>query len=744
MTLFADRAESTPMNAARLVLTIDTAKDLKNLPNALRDVAAVELCLPTERWKAVASAIAKETWPKLHDLRIALVDFDPREEVGAPALTAKASAALWASLPSLTHLGLKGHALCRGLAHPTLESLDVDGYAFGAGALVPGGECPMLKRLRWSFSCDEHNVAVPPEALAPQWDQRLPGLTTLDLTGADIDGSVVDEGSLPASKLFSHLEVFGLPPGSADGWKKLLASAPKLRALLVTAPHLAGKDPRITVVEPPSQVGGDSDFDGDLEVNAVDDEALEKENLIKRAGPLKRLTVSYHDLGDAGATTLGRVAAAHPELETLNLNNPEIYGWRASALEAFRTAIGRHEGLKALHLRNNHLDGSGEALAGVIRQLPNLETLELSQTELTEADVAFVLPAIARLASLRELMLGDLDKSEASARVCRAFSSLTLEHLEVWSTPFSEAGWAHFFHDLGKRLPQLKSLRVPVFEAYAFSAATMRRLGDAFAGHAHLASISLDIQPSTGAWQALGALVASTPITHLSVEEAKKERVPEGEACDSDAIAALGEAKALESLRVDLDDEDLQKHLALASALATLPTMRDLSGWSLNEDQDRPTLDKIADTLASSTIRTYRRLAGGMTNALLMRGAIEELWIPAGYNLAARLEHRAKGLVATKSLRSLTLYGEGELKKNDALVLASILERNSSLREVQVRLQMKAAMAKELAKRCGKLTHLEVLTLGALASDKESAAIVGAVGKGSALKVVINARPLKD
>ncbi|MBE2249206.1 MAG: hypothetical protein IAE78_06605 [Myxococcus sp.] len=513
----------------RPALTIDVAaaRDIKTLSAALDDASTLVVRCTTERFKRVVTALLKAPRARLVDLSLIISDFDPGGEVGKPALTTKATDALWAALPALTRLVLRGHALCRGIAHPTLEHLDVEGYAFGAGAVPTQGACPRLRTLRWGFCGDEYGVALEPVALEALWSQSLPALRTLDLSGADIDGSLLSESSFLKAPLISQLTTLGLPSGTTDDWQAVLGALPGLAELRVASPSLAGRHPKVTVIEPPEDDGAAGAAGEAYELNNVNDAGLKKAKLITRAGPLRQLTVSYHSLQVEGARLLGQSAAAHPELEALNLNKPATRGWRKDALEAFAVALGTHPGLKALHLRKNQLDGAGGIISGLLARLPNLELLELSQTELDANDLREVIPAISRLPRLRTLLMGGLEATEASAVAWKVLSSATLQNLELWTSAF-ESGWSSVFHQMGRRLPALERLHV---DGGHLPTAATAALADAFHGHQRLSALRIELAPTTGAYQMLGALMSSSPITHLVLEESSSRSDP-GEARD--------------------------------------------------------------------------------------------------------------------------------------------------------------------------------------------------------------------
>lgn len=299
------------------IVEINTAKDIKTLTAALKAATAVVVRCPAEHFKAVGSAIAKGVHSTLVDLELIISDFDPGEEVGKSTLTAKASAALWTALPSLKRLRLRGHALCCGLDHNSLERLEVEGYAFGAGAVPPGGACPRLHTLRWAFSGDLHGIALEPLAIERLWTQPLPALEHLDLCAADLDGSLLSVGSFLKAPLIKQLKTLGLPSSSTDSWGKVLTALPHLTSLVVQDPALAGLDKRIVVVEPANDHEIQSD-DGEarLELDFVTDEGLAKAKLLARTQPLRQVILYAHNLRAKGANLVGQVVAAHAELQT--------------------------------------------------------------------------------------------------------------------------------------------------------------------------------------------------------------------------------------------------------------------------------------------------------------------------------------------------------------------------------------------------------------------------------------------
>lgn len=712
------------MNVATSV-QVTAAKDIKTLSAALETATALVVRCPAERFKAVATAIAKAPRPGLIDLELVIHDVEPDEEVGAPALTAKATDALWQALPSLQRLRLVGHALCRGLAHPTLERLEVEGYAFGEGAVPPRWVCPRLHTVRWAFSGDEHGVALEPSAIEGLWTQSLPALKHLDLGGADVDGSLLEVESFLQAPATKQLTTLGLPGASTDGWREVLTALPGLTALMVQDPALAGLDPRIVVVEAVGDADDTSDdeagavVDDVIDLNAVDDKGLQKSKLLARVHPLRSLTLSHHDLEVAGARLVGQVLMAHPELETLDLNNPASSGWDAEALAAFNDAVGLHPGLKALHFRNNDFEGAGKTVAALLGKFPHLEVLELSQSDLGAADLVDVLPAISRLSRLKVLLMGNLKASEASAPHWQDLSSSTLQRLELWTSRF-KGHWPIVFQEMGRRLPALEAIRLdgcdlPTAATQAFAAA--------FRGHQQLRSLTLDIAPTTAAYDALGALFSSIPLTSLELEESK-QAVVDGEDCASDGIGALRHAKGLTTLTIDIDREDTKKHQVLAEALTTLPALRALSGWWPDEE-DTAVLNGLEALLASSSIRTWKALDGVTTEALLRRNVIEVLWIDASYSLGEILTGRAPGLEATTSLHTLVLFG-GELKSDTAKILLKVLNDNTSIRSVTISMVTKVAVAKDLIKRISKLGRVETMSLALQLSAAEQAELIAA------------------
>jgi hypothetical protein len=715
----------TAMNATATI-QVNAPKDIKTLGAALETATALVVRCPAERFKAVATAIAKEPRPGLIDLELVTTDFEPDEEVGAPALTAKATDALWKALPSLQRLRLVGHALCRGIAHPGLERLEVEGYALGEGAVPPQGACPRLHTLRWAFSGDLYGVALEPIAIESLWTQALPALQHLDLCGADIDGSLLEVESFLLAPAMKRLKTLGLPGASTDGWREVLTALPNLISLMVPDPALAGLDQRIVVVEAASDDDDDTSddeaaavVDDVLDLNALDDKGLQKAKLLARVLPLRSLTLSHHDLEAPGARVVGQVLTAHPELETLDLNNPRSSGWDAEALAAFNDAVGLHPGLKALHFRNNDFEGAGKTIAALLGKFPHLEILELSQTDLGPGDLVDVLPAVSRLSRLKVLLMGNLKASEASAQSWKDLSSSTLQRLELWTSHFKEH-WPVVFQEMGRRLPALEDIRLDVCN---LPTAGTKAFAAAFRGHPHLRSLTLDVAPTSAAYDALGALFSSIPLTSLELEESK-QAVIAGEDCASEGIGALRHAKGLTTLTIEIDREDTLKHQALAEALTTLPALRALSGWWPDEE-DTTVLNGLEALLASSSIRTWKQLDRVTTEALLRRNVIEVLWIDASYNLGEILEVRAEGLQATTSLHTLVLFG-GELKSDTAKILLKVLDGNTSIRSVTISMVTKVAVAKDLIKRISKIGRVETMSLALRLSAAEQAELVAA------------------
>jgi hypothetical protein len=180
-----------------------------------------------------------------------------------------------------------------------------------------------------------------------------------------------------------------------------------------------------------------------------------------------------------------------PELETLNLNNPDIYGWDAAALAAFNDGVNAHP-LKALHLRNNSLEGAGKTLAALLGKFAHLEVLELSQADVKSAELAEVLPAVSRHQKLKMLLMGNLDKSHESAQSWSTLSSPTVQILEMWTTSFK--GHWPLVQDMGKRLPALTALRLDGCE---LDTAAMTAFANGFRGHPLLRSLVVDLAPTT-------------------------------------------------------------------------------------------------------------------------------------------------------------------------------------------------------------------------------------------------------
>lgn len=687
--------------------------DKKSLTRLLDDETIthleISIALPRRNFKDVAKLIAKTSRPHIQHLALIDANFIPDGDVGRAMVSGKAEASFWAALPNLTALTLTGHALFATIEHDALTDLTMRGYCFGTKGsfFKKPAKCPNLQRLRWSFTktllVDELGVA----ALSELWDADFTGnLTELDLGRVELGGSLFNSPRFMKSDLLKQLDKLVLPIGNVppDDLEKALPKLAHLSEIIVDHDALLVDDPRVRLGTPsdyapkphpehviaPWGIGG-----GKITRLALD-----------QADTLTTLRLPWNWLDEVSARELAEQLAAHPELESLDLAKPATYGVTAASLEVFARALGKHAGLKHLNFEGNRLTGAGAALARLLDGLSSLESLDLTHTSLTGADVSAIVPALNRLEDLKAIHIGASEAPEGSTAALALASAAKLEELVVWGVDLSEPTFTHGFT---ARFPSLRHLRIGLLNR---DTTTSSRFLEELSGHPTLTHLSLTIKSNErGIYTALGDFLANTSITALSIYE----DFVDGDS-NQDELHALARTETLESLTFRQRRGELPPSRATAwvEAITQIPTLTSLSGFNPDTStlDDGPAfLKELGVQLASkSNVRSCHNTDIYIHAKMLNLEAAHEVEIDMKRYSKGWLDVLTPILCRCESLHTLR-FTKAEMTKETARWIHSIVAANPHIKTLELDLGYSAHAAVAFVAGLEKLGTVEEVAL---------------------------------
>lgn len=655
-------------------LTITTGFDLdvkaftKTLAESSHATVVVEMLRPRPHWKAVAKALAKKERPHVRSLVLRALAFDPAGAVGRAMLSPKAGDSLWAALPGLEELELVGHAWATTLAHPTLRSLRMSGFGFTGSFTKKPADCPKLERLTWAFTGDELGVAPGVAAFKALWKaEGLPALRQLDFGGAELDGGLLDASSFVKSALLGQLESIVLPEESIDSLPNKLSKLEHVKRVGLANGSLPDTRVEEVAVEPmPLKLdrGG-----GVLTAFLVRDERIDALlAALEGQDEVRGLALASHSVS-AEAGRLGEMLVKHPELRSLALDRPHIYGLEEAGIIGLAEGLGAHPGLERVNLRGNRLTGAGEPLMAWLQSLPALQAVDLDQTKPDESDLATMVAGVSACASLRELTIGGNADTEA-AGVFASLESASLEQLGLWGLKAVPAAVAaELVGGFERRLPKLRTLR---FSGYLDDEAAAA-VTDALRG-ASLESLSIAVKGGLGGLAGIGDALAS--LAWLELESMDHDPV---DAAGAEKLATiLSGATALE--HVTIEDWKLEKDAfgRVAEALAAHGSLRSVRGLGPKKALEGAELERFVGQIADTQIRSWAKLPYDMAEALVRANLAEDLSLES-----RKLDQWMADLPLSESTAITTLrLGGGMLEPATLKSLAEAGRDHPSLRKV--------------------------------------------------------------
>jgi hypothetical protein len=223
--------------------TPDMLRALLDHPSAAH-LRALEVSTGFSSAPAVVLALAETTHPGLRELTL-LQDSprthdtrDPAHSVARGGLEHHAGDALWAALPNLTKLTIRGFSLFHCLALPHLEELVIR----HSEPFCDGGrwDVPELQAIRW----ETPSLPLSTDVFAALWRNPLPALQHLDLSACDAAG-YLDQDTADEDERY-ELET---ADGSFDvlGWAlrrraEFAKLAAQLEDLILPVDDLRGRD----------------------------------------------------------------------------------------------------------------------------------------------------------------------------------------------------------------------------------------------------------------------------------------------------------------------------------------------------------------------------------------------------------------------------------------------------------------------------------------------------------------------
>lgn len=680
---------------------------------------------------AFAAAVIGRPRAELERLVLAEADFDPSSEAPSePILPADTAARMFAALPGLRSLELRGHGLVGKLVHPNLAELRMVGLAAPDAFLDPDA-LPMLERFAWVLPSDEHGVALDSAGLAGLLSGRAtPRLVDLDLSELEVDGDMFALEALRRGSLPTTLRVLRLREADGKVLHKVLPALERVDAGKVSnAAVLTSSGTVVTKLGPtkpakrPLVVRGSELLDparysvvhtigeklGDKDVIAIAT-ALEDgpERLVVRT-----VQLDLKEAGDSsgltpkGVTQLIPTVARLPRLEALIVDN-EHSNLRPGTPVV--EAVARHirRPLRLLALRGlTGGDATFEQLAVIVDNALTRD-LDISGAQTPARAFASFAKRVAN-SELNGLTLSGLEvKNEWPALVAALDTLLSggLAELHLGGFQIGDEG----ARSASKALARSRLKRLTL----SGNKTTGEGLASLFEGVARAKVERLTV----GSYSGLRNKAGQAGLAAMLRDGALQDLTLGDEHDDPDHVAALAKAvkgsRTLKALSVAALRPGHAHVLRLVDALGKLPAFRALhaTGWTLLDAQ----VDAVVKALGAK-LEIASHLPLNLVARLLEVGRVREIRYTNGFSLGEardvkRFYGAAKG---SKTLERLFVGGtEHELGMVKELI--GFVGKTASLRELEVcwcglRPADYAPLARAILDNPHRtLTHLRVLT----------------------------------